>query len=318
MEGEALRLRLTDIEQFRQQLTGWDTLPVQLGAGCLHIDWDSIDLGGQLILSRLALDRKLTDVSAINEGTLVFVVCLGAKTWCGNEVEPGSLVILGPGRDHRNVLEPRWMSIEICVSIEEMVGEGLAADTLLTGERSLRVYPLPSDLLLQYRQLVDFVFRADARLSRPTPIELLAIRATVLELILRTGAHIEAPGFEPPRLRRRNGYRLAAAAMDLIERNADHLFGVGDLASSLRVSERALNYAFRQALGLSTYRYMLACRLNAANRELKASSGRHITVTEAAMNSDFYHLGRFALHYRNMFGELPSQTLANRAPGLPM
>jgi AraC-like DNA-binding protein len=57
---------------------------------------------------------------------------------------------------------------------------------------------------------------------------------------------------------------------------------------------------------------MLTYRLNAARRALHAPAAYRKTVTEAAMSRDFYHLSRFAGQYRSLFGELPSQTLADR------
>jgi AraC family ethanolamine operon transcriptional activator len=266
-----------------------------------------IDLDG-LTLSRLSVNRKVTDVTAIDEGTLAFVVCLGVKTWCGNEVDPGSLVVLGPGQDYRSILEPGWLSIEIWASIDRMVAEGLPIDVLLAKERQLKVYPLPPHLLHEYRRIVGLVFGVDAARVQPNPIELLALRITVIDLLCETAAHIEAPGFMPAAVRRRSGYRLAATAMEFVERNPNSPIAVGEVAEALGVSHRALNYAFNQVLGLSIYRYMLTYRLNATRRELRAVSRRSTSVTDIAMNSDFYHLGRFADHYNRLFGELPSQT----------
>ena len=39
---------------------------------------------------------------------------------------------------------------------------------------------------------------------------------------------------------------------------------------------------------------------------------RAATVKEAAMSHGFWHLGRFAAHYRGLFGENPADTLARR------
>jgi AraC family ethanolamine operon transcriptional activator len=141
-------------------------------------------------------------------------------------------------------------------------------------------------------------------------MEQLAVKTAVHSLLRRTAAYIRAPGFEAATLRQRNGYRLASAAMALVEQNPGSLLEAGDVATSLGVSRRALNYAFRETLGNSTYKYMLANRLNTAKRDLRANSTQSMTVTEVATNNDFYHLGRFAAQYHRLFGELPSQTLA--------
>jgi AraC family ethanolamine operon transcriptional activator len=54
-------------------------------------------------------------------------------------------------------------------------------------------------------------------------------------------------------------------------------------------------------------------RLNAARREL-TSGAPGSTVTGAAMRSGHLHLGRFAIEYREQFGESPSATLRRARP----
>jgi AraC-like DNA-binding protein len=42
---------------------------------------------------------------------------------------------------------------------------------------------------------------------------------------------------------------------------------------------------------------------------LLAADGRTTTVSEIALKWGFYHMGRFAIRYKALFGESPSQTL---------
>jgi transcriptional regulator GlxA family with amidase domain len=59
---------------------------------------------------------------------------------------------------------------------------------------------------------------------------------------------------------------------------------------------------------MSPMRFVAERRLAAARRLLTVSSPNH-DVTRIAMSLGFGHTGRFALLYRQAFGETPSQSL---------
>jgi AraC-like DNA-binding protein len=50
-------------------------------------------------------------------------------------------------------------------------------------------------------------------------------------------------------------------------------------------------------------------RYHAARRDLLAADGKTATVQAIAQCNGFYQMGRFALRYRERFGESPSETL---------
>jgi AraC-like DNA-binding protein len=66
-------------------------------------------------------------------------------------------------------------------------------------------------------------------------------------------------------------------------------------------------------------RYLRTIRLNEVRKALlEADTTNPTTVTSAAMDWGFWHLGEFAAAYKGLFGEVPSETLrtaALRRPG---
>jgi AraC family ethanolamine operon transcriptional activator len=101
-------------------------------------------------------------------------------------------------------------------------------------------------------------------------------------------------------------FALASAALRLVEENGQARIPVRELAESLGVTRRALEYAFDSALEISPARYLLARRLDHVRRELSAPAPP--SVTAVALRHGFVHLGRFSRQYQRLFGELPSQT----------
>ncbi len=110
----------------------------------------------------------------------------------------------------------------------------------------------------------------------------------------------------------RAGERRAA----LIRRMEDHLAAreslpvyVTDLCSYLSVPERALERACQDFLGMGPKRYLWLRRLHLARRALIESDAAETKVAAVALAHGFWELGRFAVQYRQSFGETPSTTL---------
>lgn len=302
---EIRSLSFDDFDAFRELLQGWDTSPVQISSGPVRIALDLCDANG-LMLSRLFVNRKIADTSSVGEGWLGFVVCLGRKVWCGREVPAGSLVILDAGRDYRCFLDEDWASIEIFASIDELAREGLPVDVFLAACRRLLVLPLPAALLAAYRDLARLTFDSDAECPIIRPAHQL-LRSRILNLLGLTADQI-APRLAGSSGAQCGGYRLTATAMEVIEQDAGYSLDVAGVSKVIGVSPRALSAAFGQTLGISTYQYMLALRLNRARQALRTPADTSMSVTGVAMENGFHHLSRFASYYRRIFGELPSRT----------
>ena len=118
-------------------------------------------------------------------------------------------------------------------------------------------------------------------------------------------AGLGSAGRSKPRLARR--VDLVKKAQAFVAGNLTADLTAEDLARSLGVSYRALNYAFKDSLGVSPYKYVLTEKLHAVRRQLKTSD---ISVTEACFAHGFSTPSRFARHYSRLFGELPSKTRA--------
>jgi AraC-like DNA-binding protein len=104
-------------------------------------------------------------------------------------------------------------------------------------------------------------------------------------------------------------YDLVWAALRVIRSETEHRLKVTDLASSVGVSVRALEYAFTSVIGSSPAQYLLAYRLNHARHSLMIQAARGGSVTAVALDHNFENLSRFAQHYSRLFGERPSETL---------
>lgn len=80
-------------------------------------------------------------------------------------------------------------------------------------------------------------------------------------------------------------------------------------------SERLVEQAMRQGVGMPPKRWLTMARFNRVYAELVNPCNTR-SVTDTALHWGFNHLGRFASNYRAVFGESPSDTVA-RVRGEP-
>jgi transcriptional regulator GlxA family with amidase domain len=75
------------------------------------------------------------------------------------------------------------------------------------------------------------------------------------------------------------------------------------------VTDRALRSCCAEFIGITPSRYVLLRRLKRACGALRETDPAATSVAEVAHSCGFTELGRFAVAYRTVFGEMPSTTL---------
>jgi AraC-like DNA-binding protein len=112
-------------------------------------------------------------------------------------------------------------------------------------------------------------------------------------------------------------YSIKTDCHELVMRRFDRLLQdspqrclrIGEVCASIKTSARMLRAACREHLGMGPKRFLDLRRLHLVRRVLMSSDGNRTTVTNVALDHDFWELGRFAGAYKALFGELPSATL---------
>lgn len=85
-------------------------------------------------------------------------------------------------------------------------------------------------------------------------------------------------------------------------------FGLQEMCSQTGLALRTIEAIVRSRTGLSPVVYLRCCRLASAHKALRWPNDR-TTVTGVALDSGFLHFGRFSIHYREIYGESPRDTL---------
>ena len=105
-------------------------------------------------------------------------------------------------------------------------------------------------------------------------------------------------------------YQLMRRLDALLDANVGRPIYTDDIVAELNVTARTLHTVTQRASGLSLHRYLRLKRLWSVRWALMANPDR--AIKNVALDHGFWHLGRFAVEYKRMFGEAPSQTARTR------
>ncbi len=228
----------------------------------------------------------------------------------GREEVPGTVTVNQHGRPvlHYSSGLSRWRSMSL--SVDDLATR---AGVLLGHDLA----SIPGDAVVLHPTRQSFAqlsaLQTDAlRIAREKP-SVLAHPVAVASLDAQIGEAVlamlcEATATADSSARRR-GHAIMRRADDFIEANVAVPISKTDLCRAAKTSARTLEMLFQERLGCTMQSYLRSRRLWMARRRLLAAEPGRITVTEAALDCGFWELGRFAVAYRQAFGERPSDTL---------
>ena len=109
-----------------------------------------------------------------------------------------------------------------------------------------------------------------------------------------------------PRSRRLMGVRNV---VEYLKYQARDLPTMTQLCSIANLSERSLEYGFKEQFGVTPIKYAKLVRLNGAHQDLFMADPTSMRVADVALHWGFVEFGRFSGEYFALFSEKPSQTL---------
>lgn len=301
------RVVANSVEKYSAALPGFDLDVVRTGAGF------GPNVAHATVTDDVMLASGVTGFPVLGRTTVAddrVVVGLLTSTppgsrWFEIALEPGLMLLYGPGAEHTAVSPAGLAYIALSVSIDRLAATADSTELVVTMPRRGYVGIMPPTTKTVH--LARLLGTVPDPLSDPSAPPLLprGDGDTVLALAnaLSDGSVERAAG---NRLGSINSRRITNTCIEY----ADMLGGIPSIAQLCgvaHVSERRLRKAFVDTFGMPPTRYLRLRGLDRVNRQLR-SERSGLTVGEAALDAGFGNLGRFASDYRTAFGELPSQT----------
>lgn len=313
------RLLTHDLDEARQWVSGaWEKIDVELRRGRYRLRWHQAGLGGGdlgYLAHPCALDLSCGPVSNVfrlymHEQGRATHQCNGRST----ESTPETGVLHAPGQAVRLQAEPvrlLFLGLDgglVRPALDRRFGR------LPPFEDWALAFPMASPAASSLRSLCRWTA---TELDRPdtvllsSPKAMANLRRTMLAIFLDCLAERLSDCNDKTGDLDEQQVRLIEMWM---EANLGDPIGLEEMAAALNVSVGAVNSAFRRLRRCTPMQALSRLRLEAARR-LLLQPAPDATVTTTAIDCGCFHLGRFSVRYRALFGESPSATLARSRGG---
>ena len=299
------------IEVLDQDVVQLDTEPLRVRRVVVRIE--------NIWLVYHSTTRRVRTRTRVNDAFLFFAVVgpTARATVDGREMLADRLLVAEPGSEAELVVQAGYESTTGMISPTDLGrhlrDRGRGDEFQLPHGVELRRPPTPA-----VRALFNLGRRvARAAEARPAVFDGSArlrgeVGAEVLEALL--GAlESDTPVEDTRRERTRQTYsRITRVTQDWALAHVGESLHVTDLCKVAGVSQRTLQYAFQDVLGLSPMAYLTRLRLHRARQALRSARAPSTRVSAVALDWGFWHFGDFSRAYRECFGEPPSDTLKGK------
>lgn len=288
---------------------GWSVDSTQISPGAYQLDI-GVFFSPNISVSRMTTRQALSDRFVVPDDAVMFSLGRksGTEIWNGKRVPPGMMNLCFPGIEHRATLPAGWGDYEITVSRRyarqiDLFPDSFYDRTPLLEHACLPLANAPARRLVA-RLDTHFEHARHGHVNQPDPASTTDISETIaldlMEVVdAGTGAGIRH------RLTSARRSDLVDKATDCIDAKLASRLSIQSLCRELGVSARVLNYAFKDNLGVSPYRYILSRKLHAVRQQLRDSDE---PIVEIIARFGFETPSRFARQYARLFGERPSTT----------
>jgi AraC-like DNA-binding protein len=234
---------------------------------------------------------------------------------CGLEVMPNNILVYGHDVLHqRSSYDFRYGVMSLPAKDFPVLCKTIMGREFLAEPRTSIVRPDP-DLMTRLLKMHKVV----AQLAHDTPDILeqeevhRALEEQLIHIMIRCLA--KGAGVETATGDRRH-YVIVKRFEDYLAAHPDRPLYLTEICAGIGVAERTLRAACEEHLGMGPIRFLTLRRMHLARRALLSADAGNATVTRIATDHGFWELGRFAVAYRALFEESPSETLRRPAKQL--
>ena len=306
------RLTTSSVEELEEFQVNKNRQYTQLQSGKLNGDYAGLNLGDVQLFR-----EKLTAGARIEASPADIFVPFGSVSatsgdyrFCGSKRKDNTILLASGGswdvsfKENLDYVGTIFSRNSLNLNIEKLTGRPIPKEWLTS-----RAATTHADALLRYsRGIAKILHTVESRpeiLSECNAVRML--NTEVLALTLGTLRPISELNEKlKPQSRRIRGVYLV---IDYLQVHAANIPTIPELCAIAELSERSLEYGFREHLGITPIRYLRLVRLNGARRDLLAANNFMTSTSGIALKWGFIEFGRFAGEYKQLFEELPSETL---------
>jgi AraC family ethanolamine operon transcriptional activator len=304
----------SDIDELAQFQVNKNRQYTQLQAGHLQGHYLEVNLGDVQVFREMLTAGALIEAAPARTFLPFAAVLSNADdfNFCGKQRQKNTILQATGGfwdasfKDNLNFVVAAFNRETFRRNIERLSGQEVPNDWLVS-----KACPTDPLALSRYAEglnnIINIVQKRPEILAKENALRMLgdSILALVFNVLSVTTPCNDKQSSQSSRL---SGVRRV---IDYLHCYANEVPTIPELCKIAKLSERNLQYAFKEYLGVTPIRYLRLLRLNGVRRDLLISHPKENRIVDVALNWGFIELGRFAGEYRQLFQELPSATLSN-------
>jgi AraC-like DNA-binding protein len=247
---------------------------------------------------------------------LVFALDSEHEISCnGHPMHDGAVALYRPGAEHFSYSKggAKWVSLAVESRVLTQTIAALSGAEAWEFPENCKIFRPSPPTLQHLRSVIDRVHSA-VDCESPAFQSDAGRRAVEQSLVTAIAQAVTERGCSPATRSASMAHtQLVRSAHDFFRENLGRPIYIAELAAATRASERTLRKVFREFYGMSPVRYLSLLRMNQVRRALRVADPQTASVTGVAAQCGYWDMGRFAVQYKALFGEMPSQTLRSPA-----
>jgi AraC family ethanolamine operon transcriptional activator len=283
----------------------------QLSPGPLHSSIEFVQTDG-LLVYRQHLNRRIHASGASPDGYVMIGTTASRKSrvdWNGLALSNRRLAFAGPATDLDFSVFEDSEPVVLLVKpqlLRRYLGEEATAEMLGAGH-ALECDPRFNRRLIHSAGLIIDRYLAHGELLK-NKREREMVEAELIETFAEITVAEDARSGRNTKPKRSQALRRAIEYANSV----NGPIPIPALAEAAGVSQRTLEYAFRETFGVTPAKYLRWSRMNRLHRAVLEGEPGSTNITTMAAKFGFSELGRLAVEYRRLFGESPSATAARK------
>lgn len=303
-----------DIDELAQFQINKNRRYTQLQPGKLQGHYLEINLGDVQIFREELTAGTLIEAAPIST-FIPFAAVLNNSdnfNYCGKKREKNTILQATGGfwdasfKDNLNFVVAAFNRQALNKNIVQLTGQEIPADWLISKTCLTDPYALAC-YAQGINNIINIIGARPTILTSDTAQRMIGddILRLIFDVLKTKTTFITPPTSQSTRLK---GVRRV---IDYLHSYASEVPTIPDLCNIASLSERNLQYGFKEYLGVTPIRYLRLIRLNGVRKDLVLSPPKKRKIVDIALDWGFIELGRFSGEYRQLFQELPSVTLRN-------
>lgn len=303
---------LNNFDQFCENVRNWD------------LDYKQIDCGifcsellmfgnNETLFTHATLGRRMIQNGASPEGLITFGVLANPDiniSWRNIEIS-GDMFFVFPESGELHSISNADFDVFVVSLSEEKLNQACSSfdlpdiRTLINNGEAFRCHPQKLTELRNWLSSVNHELTCNNTADNKSRYLKYIEQEMSYKIIGLLAERLVTASRKPSRKR-----DLAlSAAEDYIKNCTAGVITLPELCAVANVSERTLEYAFRERYGVTPKNYTLVHRMNIVRKQLHKADAKTNSVSEIARQQNFWHMSQFSANYYKLFGELPSDAL---------